>query len=161
MILRAAGSAVTLRRGRRGGGRGRRRLGGLFASASFGAAAAAAAPFASVSMIAITSFDVTVEPSGFTSSTSTPSPGAGSSSTTLSVSTSIRFSSRATASPGFLCQLTSVASATDSGSCGTFTSMRMFYTLEINGRRPSRRTSSRRANASSMSCFCSALCLVA
>src|SRR5262249_24606761 len=50
------------------------------------------------------------------------SPGAGSSSTTLSVSTSIRFSSRLTASPCFLCQLTSVASVTDSGSCGTLTS---------------------------------------
>ena len=121
IILRAAGSAVT-----RGGRRGRcaRRPPG-FGSVAFGAAAAVAAPLASVSMTAITSFDVTVAPSGFTSSTSTPSPGAGSSSTTLSVSTSIRFSSRATDSPAFLCQLTSVASDTDSGSCGTFTSMRM------------------------------------
>src|SRR5690606_26193573 len=52
-----------------------------------------------------------------------PSVGAGTSRTTLSVSRSTRFSSRRTASPAFLCQLTSVASATDSGSCGTFTSM--------------------------------------
>ena len=52
-----------------------------------------------------------------------PTRGAGSSSTTLSVSMSIRFSSRLTASPAFLCQLTSVASATDSGSCGTLTSI--------------------------------------
>src|SRR4029453_18095777 len=48
---------------------------------------------------------------------------AGSSSTTLSVSMSIRFSSRWTRSPSFLCQSRSVASATDSESCGTFTSM--------------------------------------
>ena len=82
--------------------------------------AAAAAPLASVSMTAMTSFDVTVAPSGFTSSTMTPSAGAGNSSTTLSVSTSIRFSSRATPSPGFLCQLTSVASVTDSGKLRDF-----------------------------------------
>ena len=55
--------------------------------------------------------------------TSTPSAGAGSSSTTLSVSMSIRFSSRLTVSPSFLCQASSVASATDSESCGTLTSM--------------------------------------
>ena len=53
----------------------------------------------------------------------TPSAGAGTSSTTLSVSRSTRFSSRRTASPAFLCQATSVASATDSGNCGTLTSM--------------------------------------
>src|SRR5690606_18978377 len=53
----------------------------------------------------------------------TPSLGAGTSSTTLSVSKSTRFSSRRTSSPAFLCQLTSVASVTDSGSCGTLTSM--------------------------------------
>jgi hypothetical protein len=81
-----------------------------------------------VSITAITSLDVTVDPSGLVISASTPSEGAGSSSTTLSVSTSIRFSSRATASPGFLCQLTSVASATDSGSCGTLTSILMMET---------------------------------
>src|SRR5690349_9014724 len=55
--------------------------------------------------------------------TSTPSAGAGSSSTTLSVSMSIRFSSRLTASPCFLCHERRVASATDSESCGTLTSM--------------------------------------
>src|SRR5260221_104695 len=54
--------------------------------------------------------------------TSTPSTGAGSSSTTLSVSMSIRFSSRFTASPCFLCQASNVASDTDSESCGTLTS---------------------------------------
>src|SRR5690349_3653825 len=98
------------------------------AAAGDGAVAVAAADvaalaFASVSMTAMTSFDVTVAPSGRVISASTPSPGAGSSSTTLSVSMSIRFSSRLTASPGCLCQLTSVASATDSGSCGTLTSI--------------------------------------
>ena len=56
------------------------------------------------------------------SSLSTPLAGAGTSSTTLSVSRSTRFSSRLTASPGCLRHATSVASATDSGSCGTRTS---------------------------------------
>ncbi len=111
-------------------------------------------------MTAITSFDVTVDPSAFTISTSTPSPGAGSSSTTLSVSTSIRFSSRATASPGFLCQLTSVASATDSGSCGTFTSMRMIL-LPDQWATTISPDFNCAANASSTSCFCSALCRAA
>ena len=54
--------------------------------------------------------------------TRTPSVGDGSSRTTLSVSMSIRFSSRETRSPSFLCQSRSVASATDSDNCGTFTS---------------------------------------
>ena len=54
-----------------------------------------------------------------------PAIGAGTSRTTLSVSKSTRFSSRATASPGCLCHPTSVASATDSGSCGTRTSIVM------------------------------------
>ena len=76
-------------------------------------------PWPSLSMTAITSWPVTVAPSPCRISTSTPACGAGSSSTTLSVSTSTRFSSRATLSPSFLCQLTSVASATDSGNCGT------------------------------------------
>src|SRR5258706_14799818 len=60
---------------------------------------------------------------------STPSTGEGSSSTTLSVSMSIRFSSRLTASPCFLCQESSVASATDSESCGTLTSTSMLSPL--------------------------------
>ena len=53
---------------------------------------------------------------------STPSAGAGTSSTTLSVSISIRISSIADASPGFFFHCSSVASATDSDSCGTLTS---------------------------------------
>src|SRR5687768_15933703 len=52
-----------------------------------------------------------------------PDDGAGTSSTTLSVSRSTRFSSRPTLSPGCLCHETSVASVTDSGSCGTLTSI--------------------------------------
>jgi hypothetical protein len=55
--------------------------------------------------------------------------GAGSSSTTLSVSMSIRFWSRATASPSLTCQADSVASATDSDSWGTLTSMIMISPL--------------------------------
>src|SRR3984957_6871739 len=51
-------------------------------------------------------------------SRSTPLIGAGTSSTTLSVSRSARFSSRLTASPGFLRHAMRVASATDSGNCG-------------------------------------------
>ena len=133
IILRAAGITVTLAPGVAAAcGAG---AGGATGLVWTGAAAVFAA-VASESITAITSLDVTVEPSGFTSSTSTPSPGAGSSSTTLSVSTSIRFSSRFTASPGFLCQFTSVASATDSGNWGTFTSIRIGMIPELC--RPSR-----------------------
>src|SRR5208282_473423 len=89
------------------------------------AGAAAAAPCAAGSITAMTSCATTVAPSGLLISVRTPAAGAGSSSTTLSVSTSTRFSSRLTASPTFLCQLTSVASATDSGNTGTFTSIDM------------------------------------
>ena len=69
---------------------------------------------ASVSMRAINSPATTVPPSPLSSSTRTPAAGAGNSRTTLSVSMSIRFSSRETASPTFLCQFSKVASATDS-----------------------------------------------
>ena len=97
------------------------------AAAAAGAATAATVPaWAAVSMRAITSPATTVSPSPLTISTNTPLSGAGNSRTTLSVSMSIRFSSRATASPAFLCHDTSVASATDSESCGTLTSMIMF-----------------------------------
>ena len=83
---------------------------------------ALAVAFASVSITAMTSPLVTLSPSFLTIFANTPSTGAGSSSTTLSVSTSMRFSSRFTASPGFLRHATSVASDTDSDSCGTLTS---------------------------------------
>src|SRR5688572_2730640 len=88
--------------------------------------AAATEGFPSVSIFAMTSPATTVPLSPLRMETSTPSAGAGSSSTTLSVSMSMRFSSRLTASPCFLCQASSVASATDSESCGTFTSMSIF-----------------------------------
>src|SRR6185312_3564109 len=86
------------------------------------ACAGAAVAFPSVSITAITSPLVTESPSFLMIFASTPSEGAGSSRTTLSVSTSIRFSSRATASPAFLRQATRVASEIDSESCGTLTS---------------------------------------
>src|SRR5207249_4109474 len=95
------------------------------------AAAAPAAPaFPSVSIVAMTSPALTVPPSPLMIFESTPSAGAGSSSTTLSVSMSIRFSSRLTASPTFLCHASKVASATDSESCGTLISMSMLFLLE-------------------------------
>ena len=78
---------------------------------------------ASVSMMAITSPATTVVPSPLMIWMITPAAGAGSSSTTLSVSMSIMFSSRATGSPTFLCHESMVASATDSDSCGTLTSI--------------------------------------
>jgi hypothetical protein len=62
-------------------------------------------------------------PSALISCTITPALGAGSSRTTLSVSMSIMFSSRETASPTFLCHDSRVASATDSDSWGTLTSI--------------------------------------
>src|SRR6185436_4919024 len=95
------------------------------AGAGAAAGAAAVAVFASVSMVAIISLPTTVPPSPFMILTSTPESGAGVSRTTLSVSMSTRFSSRLTKSPTLRCHDTSVASATDSESCGTFTSTSM------------------------------------
>ncbi len=88
-----------------------------------------APPAASVSICAMTSLLATVLPSPLTIFTSTPDSGAGVSSTTLSVSMSTRFSSRLTYSPAFLCQVSSVASATDSESCGTFTSISIGHSV--------------------------------
>ena len=81
----------------------------------------------SVSIWAMTSPEPTESLAFFRILTITPSAGDGSSSTTLSVSISIRFSSRETFSPSFLCQSSSVASETDSESCGTFTSMMAIF----------------------------------
>src|SRR5690349_16826056 len=86
-------------------------------------------------MTAMTSPLVTLSPCFLTILASTPSDGAGSSRTTLSVSTSIRFSSRFTASPAFLRQETRVASETDSDSCGTLTSTSMFFSFGLGGLR--------------------------
>ncbi|TLD47709.1 MAG: hypothetical protein FAZ92_00005 [Accumulibacter sp.] len=124
-ILRAAGNATPAAPAT-GAGLASARAGAAAAAAGGAAAAATVPACAAVSMRAITSPATTVSPSPLTISTNTPLSGAGSSRTTLSVSMSIRFSSRATASPAFLCHETSVASATDSESCGTLTSMIMF-----------------------------------
>ena len=110
------------------GGGGAAFSGGGFAAAGAALAAAgagAATPAATVpgSRIASSWPLVTTAPSAATICLMMPSAGAGTSSTTLSVSRSTRFSSRRTGSPAFLCQATSVASATDSGNCGTLTSM--------------------------------------
>ena len=95
------------------------------AAAGAGAAAgAAAAPtLPSVSMRAINCSATTVAPSPTKISDNTPLLGAGTSSTTLSVSISINISSAATKSPAFFFHVSMVASATDSDSCGTFTSV--------------------------------------
>jgi hypothetical protein len=153
--LRAAGNAVAVA----GEGAAATAAAGLAAAtgAAVAVVAAAAVAFASVSITAITSRLCTVAPLGATISTSTPAAGAGSSSTTLSVSTSIRFSSRPTASPGCLCQLTSVASATDSGSWGTLTSTRMMA-LSYQVPTSISPSDSLGAKASSISCFCWATC---
>ena len=76
----------------------------------------------SVSIFAITSSARQLSPSFLTICAITPEAGAGTSSTTLSVSISTRISSITTASPGFFFHCSRVASATDSDSCGTFTS---------------------------------------
>src|SRR5258708_1359372 len=114
-VLVAAASAVLV-------------LGGLAAAT---AEAAPAGAFASVSMVAITSLLATVPPSPLMTLLNSPDAGAGSSSTTLSVSMSIRFSSRLTNSPCFLCHDSNVASATDSDSAGTFTSTNMARSLLV------------------------------
>src|SRR5262245_49512583 len=108
-----------------------------FASAfgsAFASGFAAACPLPSVSICAITSLLVTVPPSPLMIFTITPESGAGVSSTTLSVSMSTRFSSRFTNSPAFLCQVSSVASATDSESWGTLTSISMALPYSVRPR---------------------------
>src|SRR6266436_6908194 len=100
------------------------------AKAPGAAASAAGLPAAALaeagSIIAITSPATTVLPSGLTICASVPAAGAGTSRTTLSVSTSINTSSSSTRSPAFFFHCSSVASETDSDSCGTLTS-----TIEI------------------------------
>ncbi len=114
------------------------------AAAGAGALGVAAAPS---SITASTWPLLTTVPLATRSSRTTPLAGAGTSRTTLSVSRSARFSSRRIASPGCLCQVTRVASATDSGSCGTRISVvmsafgweRVPAALPPAGRRPPRR----------------------
>src|SRR6185437_5813640 len=80
---------------------------------------AAPLPAAPSSITANRSPLFTVAPAATFNSRSTPFTGACTSSVTLSVSRSARFSSRVMLSPEDFRQATSVASATDSGSCGT------------------------------------------
>ncbi len=98
---------------------------GAAASVSAAGSAGAAASASPSSSTARTSPAVTVVPSSMRISLRIPAAGAGTSRTTLSVSRSTRFSSRSTRSPALLCHPTSVASATDSGSWGTLTSILM------------------------------------
>ena len=101
---------------------------GAAASAAGAAwAGAAETAAASVSILAKTCCEVTVSPSFTMISTNTPACGAGTSNTTLSVSISTKISSRATASPIFLCQASRVPSVILSANTGTFTSTIIFY----------------------------------
>ncbi|OQC09047.1 MAG: hypothetical protein BWX79_01529 [Alphaproteobacteria bacterium ADurb.Bin100] len=104
------------------------RAAGVAADAAAGAAALA---LPSVSMRAMSCSATTVPPSPTRTSANTPADGAGTSRTTLSVSISIRISSAATASPGFFFHCSIVASATDSDSCGTLTSMIAISILSV------------------------------
>src|SRR6267154_3842415 len=132
MILRAAGKAAeTLVAATAAGAAAGDAAIAVATGAAACASAGAAATLAPVSITAMISCALTVEPSGRRISVITPESGAGNSSTTLSVSTSIRFSSRLTGSPAFLCQLTSVASTIDSGRTGTFTSMSMLRPVRL------------------------------
>src|SRR5690606_26372246 len=96
-------------------------------AAAAGAAAAAAGAAATAAPAAprrpSSSPESTVSPSFLTISASTPSASARTSITTLSVSMSTISSSRLTASPGFLCQVATVPSATDSGKVGALISI--------------------------------------
>ena len=85
--------------------------------------APAAPALPSVSILAITSSATTAVAVVLDDLGEHAGGGAGTSSTTLSVSISIRISSSATASPGFFFHCSRVASATDSDSCGTLTSI--------------------------------------
>ena len=93
-------------------------------AAAGGAAGADAAPSPSATRAKIAPTS-TVAPSSTRASKSVPATGEGTSSVTLSVSNSSRFSSTATASPGFLSQLATVPSVTDSPSSGTRISVAM------------------------------------
>src|SRR3990167_2151581 len=89
-------------------------------------------------MTASTSSACTVLPAFLIISFMIPSAGAGTSSMTLSVSRSTIFSSRDTLSPAFLCQVETVASATDSGNSGTFTSIVIAISFSLMPEQPVR-----------------------
>ncbi len=94
----------------------RRGSSGVVDSAGWGAAAAPS------SIVASSASTPTVSPALATCSPILPATGEGTSTVTLSVSSSHSISSAATASPGCLNQLATVASVTDSPSVGTRTS---------------------------------------
>ena len=120
-----------------GGGGGEEGLASCFsgfasAFSSFGAsflssfgASALAEPSAPSSIIASRAPTSTSAPSSAMISPIAPATGELTSRVTLSVSSSQIASSTATASPGFFIQLATIASVTDSPSCGTFTSTAM------------------------------------
>ena len=120
---------------------------------------------ASVSSMASTCSAVTVAPLGWRISASTPAAGAGTSSTTLSVSISTRISPACTASPGCFFQGSSLASATDSESCGTLTStMAIIVFLNVrenvgNGFQTKvQKSVGRESNAACSRCLCCSWC---
>ncbi len=123
-------------------------LAGAAFRSSFGAGGAsvfagvAAAPSV---MTARRALAATVVPSGARISASTPVTGLGTSTETLSVSSSHSISSCFTASPGFLNQVDTVASDTDSPRAGTITSV--IRLLRSAGHRP-------RAWATRVCCSC-------
>ena len=90
----------------------------------------------------------TVVPSAATISLRTPAAGLGTSTVTLSVSNSHSISSKATTSPGFLNQVATVASVTDSPKVGTRISVVIGYFPSI-------------VSASSISAACWNLCCAA
>ncbi|HRW42513.1 MAG TPA: hypothetical protein P5193_13260, partial [Microthrixaceae bacterium] len=94
----------------------------------------AAAPDAASSMVARSASTPTVSPSAATISAILPAEGLGTSTVTLSVSSSHSISSWATASPGFLNHVATVASVTDSPRVGTRTSVVMVTFLRWSAR---------------------------
>ena len=97
---------------------------GASAGADFAAGVSAAAEPPS-EILAKSASTPTVSPSLATISARVPAAGAGTSTVTLSVSSSQSISSAATVSPGFLNQVATVASVTDSPRVGTRTSVVM------------------------------------
>ena len=99
------------------------------AAAGFAAGAAAVVLAPAAAIVASRASTPTVWPSPATISPNVPAAGAGTSTVTLSVSNSHSISSCATVSPGFLNQVATVASVTDSPKVGTRTSVAIVITL--------------------------------
>ena len=120
---------------------------GAGASGFFSSLAGAGLPSPSA-RVARSASTPTVSPSCATISPSVPAVGLGTSTVTLSVSSSHSISSAATASPGFLNQVATVASETDSPKVGTRTSVLIGYFPSM-------------VSAASTSASCCALCCLA